>query len=72
MLIEYRDLERIHSHTPGIPQAFDKFRSVPLGGNQTSAVDRDHAEGGRNPETTPFFENNADRIKCLKSFILEV
>lgn len=65
------NLDIKHSHTPGIPQAFDKLRRVPLGGNLTSLVDElnklhhDHAEGGRNPETTPFFENVADRIKGL-------
>lgn len=65
------NLDIKHSHTPGIPQAFDKLRRVPPGGNLTSLVDElnklhhDHAEGGRNPETTPFFENVADRIKGL-------
>ena len=72
MLIKYRDQTVPH---PRHPQAFDKFRRVPLGRNLTTVqlqvhdelnkLRHDHAEGGRNPETTPFFEKVADRIKGL-------
>ena len=50
------NLDIIHYHTPGIPQAFDKLHRVPLGGNLTSVVD----EQVTDPKTTPFVENVAD------------